>query len=221
MTAAAFISGSAGLVHCFEPCLVRVLGILDSREAEADPAAVRAGISALLDDAALAMLGRYSTDAVPLARRFVAAWADERLSSDDWPGRDAWRAHPLQSDWGEGRAAGEWFFDAVARLRPDRAGDGDLAALALRCLSLGFDGRLHYTPREIADLRRTLVLRFGFAQAPCPFPPPVAAGYAALPRGGGLFRFGRWLAPLAAAAVLFGAYVLADRSLDLYLHWNR
>lgn len=209
--------GDDRLAAFFEPCFVRVLEILDRAE-EADAGAAREALRELLDDAACAAEGCFPANAALSARRFVTAWADERLASDGWPGRDAWRAHPLQSDWGEGRAAGEWFFDAVARLHPSRTEDGALASLALRCLTLGFDGRLYCTPQEIADLRRALVLRFGFARPPCPFPPP--AGTAGDDSRGGAGAVMRWLAPLTAAALLAGAYVLADRSLLLYLNGN-
>lgn len=205
------------LARAFEPALLRVLTILDGGESstETDAAAARASLLESLDAAALAAAARHSPHATLTARRFVTAWADERLASDDWPAREAWRARPLQSDWGEGRAAGEWFFDAVARLAPPNMEDAALAALALRCMTLGFDGKMYYTPRETADLRRTLVLRFGLARPPAPFPPPAESGGADRPRAGG---WSRWLAPLAAAAVLAGAYLLADRSLALYMN---
>lgn len=195
------------LLRCFEPCFIRVLELLDARSPEADAAAARASLLELLDESAFSAEGRFPAQTALAARRFTTAWTDERLASDDWPGREAWRTHPLQSDWGEGRASGEWFFDAVARLNPARPEDAAPAALALRCLSLGFDGKMYYTPREIADLRRTLTLRFGFARPPRPFPPQAAGTANYTRRGAGALL--RWLAPLAAAAILAGAYALA------------
>ncbi len=211
--------GQAGgaLVRCFEPCLVAVLELLDSAaaqpaEAAADAASARDALLARLDQSSLAASGRFPARVTVLARRFATAWADERLAGGAWAEREAWRAFPLQSDWGEGRTAGEWFFEALARLEPGRDGETALAALALRCLSLGFDGRMRYTPRQLLELRRTLARRFGLEARPAAFPPAVETGEADGGRRGGAWL--RWLWPVAAALALAGGFLLADQSLN-------
>lgn len=210
---------SEELLHCFADCLRETLLLLDdsppnAERGERDAHAVHDALMATLDDASRQASGLFGTQVVLLARRFVTAWIDERLASDPWSGRGAWQARPLQSDWGEGRTAGEWFFEALTRLEPARDGDTALAALALRCLALGFDGRMHYSPPELLELRRDTAQRFSLTHAPSFFPPPVDAGNSA-PVRRGAWRW--WIAPVLTAGILVFAYLLADRVLFAHL----
>lgn len=209
------------LTRCFAACFTRTLFILDNAATggkgdagTADAQSIHDDLLAALDEAAMKAAGLFNTPIVLLARRFVTAWIDERLSSDAWPGRHAWQAKPLQSDWGEGRTAGEWFFEALERLEPTRDGDAPLAALVLRCLDLGFDGRMHYSPQELRELRRETASRFSLPRYPASFPPPLAAEEFGAARRR---AWRRWLLPLFAAAALGFAYWLSDRELDVYL----
>lgn len=216
-------SGAGTLVRCFEPCFLEVLGALDAAGeagSETDAAALRGSVMARLDECVLAASGSSPVRTTVLARRFVTAWADERLVRGDWPGRDDWRARPLQSDWGEGRTAGEWFFEALAGLDAARADDAAPAALALRCLALTFDGRMHRSPQELLDLRRDTARRFSLFSPPAAFPPspfPPSSAARAGKRGGAWRRLRWWLPPLAAAVLLLAAWRFADRDLDAYL----
>lgn len=220
MTARPASGAGAGeaLVSCFESCLVDTLAVIDlaagdgSAAPDADP--VREKLRAGLDSAVESAARRFDAQTVRLARRFATAWIDERLASAAWPGRDAWRSRPFQSDWGEGRTAGEWFFDALGRLSPSRDGDIALAALALRCLALDFDGKMYYTPGELGELRRAVAGRFRLAHSPAAFPPPLAMS------GGGKARRGTarwWLLPLLAAGILAAAHRFANKNLDARL----
>lgn len=218
-------AGAGALVRCFEPCFVGVLKILDAagadvsdeaaeeRDAAASP---RDSVMMLLDESVLAASENFPARTTILARRFVTAWADERLVRGDWPGRDAWRARPLQSDWGEGRTAGEWFFEALEGLDPARADDAAPAAIALRCLALIFYGRMHRSPQELLDLRRDTARRFNLLSPPAVFPPSPSSQVPAKKRGGVWRRLRWWLPPLAAV-LLIAAWRFAERDLDAYL----
>ncbi len=223
------------LPECFNPCFVTVLGILeperhaailteslgpadfpDASERPVD-AARRACLESL--DRAVEMASSfYETRTLILARRLVTAWMDERLGSDPWPGRDAWLARPLQSEWNEGRRSGEWFFTTIGGLTLGKQDHDELARLALRCMSLGLEGPHFDNPDELLRLRREMALRFDLAACSSPFPPPFEAVAAA----DGRTRHGLWAVPLILAGIIALAALLGEhdlnRRLDALLH---
>lgn len=196
------------MIACFDSCaeltletLERARSPLDAPE-ETDPAFLRSRMEEELNAASAAAGTRYDKPAAYRARRMVTAWADERLSVDPWPGREQWIARPLQSDWEEGRTAGEWFFTMLDNLDPARPHHAALAALALRLMALGFDGRMYRSPEELVAFRQKFAARFGIAHPVAPFPPAI--GEPAPPRPRRL-RLLPWILPLlAAAAAIWG-----------------
>ncbi len=164
------------LVHAYSPAFAKVLSILerDGGPEGMNPGEAKRQVAAELDQATERASAYYDAKTLFLARRLVTAWADERLSSDAWSGREEWLSRPLQSDWLEGRRSGEWFFETAETLDPGRPDHGDLAALCLRCLSLGLDGRLHDNGEEMVALRQSLTRRFNLDAPANPFPPPLA-----------------------------------------------
>ncbi|MCD8140458.1 MAG: DotU family type IV/VI secretion system protein [Planctomycetaceae bacterium] len=185
------------LTDCFTPCFVTVLDILAPHrhaagaagiaEGASDPTerpvdAARRACQESLDRAVETAASFYETRTLMVARRLVTAWVDERLGSDAWPGRDAWLARPLHSEWHEGRRSGEWFFATAGGLTPGKRDHDELARLALRCLSLGLEGPHFDKPDDLVRIRRDMALRFECAAPASPFPPPVQSADAPPPR---------------------------------------
>ena len=193
----------------YTSCLVDTLGVLDAgADMPVDEAdSLRTRLCEGLNLAAVEAAPHFDQPTVFQARRFVTAWMDERLASDAWPGQGAWQAHPLQSDWGEGRRAGEWFFEAVDKLEPLRPEHLPLARLALRLLSFGYSGEMREPGEKLSDLRQRLARRFGLFQPPAVFPPSLP-DVSALPAS--CRRAGGWIAAALLAAVVVLGIVLAD-----------
>lgn len=130
---------------------------------------------------------------------------DYKLLNSEWPGREYWWNHLFQTDpeiLGEIEAlGGEKFFQecdevqkdydlASSRHRADAAELGDLLALYYICLRLGFKGRYHDQPQELAEYTRRLFTRlpayartretriFGDQYNPVIRPRPVPPGMA-------------------------------------------
>jgi type IV/VI secretion system ImpK/VasF family protein len=144
----------------------------------------------------------------------VTIWLDELLIQFPWPGRKAWLRKPLQSEWGEGRSGGVWFFQEIEGLDPTRLDDRELAALALRCVSLGLSGRHGRDLERLDQVRCELQERFGF-EDDIPIFPPL------LPSGGrkktGLGASG-WKFLVALAAILSIVWWAGDFSLERTLN---
>jgi type VI secretion system protein ImpK len=72
----------------------------------------------------------------------MAALADETFLRLDWPGRDYWTTHLLESQLFHSHNAGEEFFTRMDRLleQPERSYT-DIYAVYLMALSLGFRGK--------------------------------------------------------------------------------
>lgn len=123
-----------------------------------------------------AVMARWGPEAAGAARRMVTVWLDEILIEAPWPGREDWLRKPLQSQWGEGRSGGLWFFRKLEELNPARQDDRELAALALRCISLGLTGSYGRDPDGLGEVRRRIQARFDFKDDTPVFPPPLPPG---------------------------------------------
>lgn len=136
-------------------------------------AAWRRELKKRLDLAERRVMSQWGPEAALSARRMVTVWLDELLLTAPWPGRKLWISKPLQKDWAEGRSGGQWFFEELEILTPDRRDNRELAALALRCLTLGLAGRYGRSPEQLLKVRRETLDRFGFLADSPVFPPPM------------------------------------------------
>lgn len=105
-------------------------------------------------------------------RYLMAALADELLLNHDWPGREAWPQHLLETALFASSIAGDRVFQEIERVLSDREpADRGLARLQLAALSLGFRGRWQGLDDQgqLAALRREL---FQFAEQR---PPAIAS----------------------------------------------
>ncbi|MBU1333165.1 MAG: DotU/TssL family secretion system protein [Gammaproteobacteria bacterium] len=92
---------------------------------------------------AFASVGESSTRQVKEMVYSFVALLDERLLFDDWAGRLAWQARPLEARLYGSRNAGERLPKAIRSLLKARApASRDLANVYLQCLMLGFYGAL-------------------------------------------------------------------------------
>lgn len=176
------------MLKCFYPCFR--LGLLlscqresaeqvgtarsDSRDEAAS--AIRKYRSELLKkmtEAEHKLMTRWEPETAGAARRMVTVWLDEILIKSTWPGREQWLRKPLQSEWGEGRSGGLWFFQQLEGLNPARKDDRQLAVLALRCISLGLTGCYGREPDRLNEVRRDVQERFALKDDTPIFPPPL------------------------------------------------
>lgn len=112
---------------------------------------------------AFASVGASSPDQVKAMVYAFVALLDERLLFDDWQGRIAWQARPLEARLYGSRSAGERVPKAINRLLKLRApATRDLANVYLQCLMLGFYGALR-SERGRATHARWLQALFTFA----------------------------------------------------------
>lgn len=178
------------LCACFDPCFRLMLSLPDDA---LSGRSLRREALRLLEEAAARALREYAPATVETARRMVEAWMDETALAVPWEGRMDWLRAPLQRRWGEGRRAGDWFFEVTGRLAPGNPADAELAGVALRCLGFGFRGCLYKAPCALIRYHQTLSVRFGYAASPPAFPPePLLSP----PRG--LSRLSRYAGPLLA-----------------------
>ena len=92
---------------------------------------------------AFASVGASSPEQVKAMVYAFVALLDERLLFEDWPGRIAWQARPLEARLYASRSAGERVPKAINRLLKNRSpATRDLANVYLQCLMLGFYGAL-------------------------------------------------------------------------------
>lgn len=92
---------------------------------------------------AFASVGESSSRQVKAMVYAFVALLDERLLFDDWAGRPAWQARPLEARLYGSRNAGERLPKAIHGLLRERApASRDLANVYLQCLVLGFHGAL-------------------------------------------------------------------------------
>ncbi|MFP4033763.1 MAG: DotU family type IV/VI secretion system protein [Desulfococcaceae bacterium] len=106
--------------------------------------------------------GEYGVGYYRDAQYAMAALADEIFLTLDWPGREVWRGRLLEYELFGSYTAGETLFERVERLLKDRdPADGELAAVYLLALALGFRGKFRDADDggQIEYYRRQL---FGF-----------------------------------------------------------
>lgn len=145
-----------------------------------DPATLRQRAEALIDQSAeRARAAGADAAEVREAEFCLVAFLDEAVMTSEWPGRDAWAAHPLQLSRYDRYDAGEAFFDRLKQLFGEQGRDEVLEVYYL-CLALGFKGRYQIHGREVL---RQLVdeLQSRLARAPGGSAGPLAPH--ALPRG--------------------------------------
>lgn len=133
----------------------------------------RCELTKLLSAAEYRTMCQWDHEAAIVARRMITVWLDEVLIRSQWPGRKYWLRKPLQSDWGEGRSGGLWFFRQLKQLDPARQADFELAGLALRCISMGLTGCHGRSPENLAAARLDLQNRFNLKSDMPVFPPPM------------------------------------------------
>ncbi len=81
-------------------------------------------------------------DAYREAQYAMAALADETFLQLDWTGKDEWRGNLLESKLFQSHVAGERLFEKIDHLLESREpGCGEMAAMYLLALSLGFRGK--------------------------------------------------------------------------------
>jgi type VI secretion system protein ImpK len=86
--------------------------------------------------------GRFDQENVQDARYLKAAIADEILVSLDWPGRQDWTSHLLESALFRTSVAGDAIFEHIEEVLRNRdPAKRDLAQLYLFALSLGYEGK--------------------------------------------------------------------------------
>lgn len=97
-----------------------------------------------------------------------AVLADEVFLSFDWPGREFWTKHILETHLFGTHNAGDAFFARLERLLVDRnAGPEGLELLYFAALSLGFQGKYRDRPDQsaLSRYKRELYRRYYFRNA--------------------------------------------------------
>jgi type VI secretion system protein ImpK len=82
------------------------------------------------------------------ARFGLVALLDEAILSSSWPGRDMWRANPLQRELFKMNVAGEEFYTRLEQLRQNREENRPVLEVFYACLIMGFEGRYKLLGRE-------------------------------------------------------------------------
>jgi type VI secretion system protein ImpK len=133
--------------HCTE--LLSLAYSLRTTRGLGDPAEVRRRILRALEqlerDAGESGHGTHLIDA---ARFALVALTDESILSSQWPGRDAWRANPLQRELFKINVAGEEFYTRLDQLRGNLAENRPAVEVFYACLVMGFEGRYKLLGRE-------------------------------------------------------------------------
>jgi type VI secretion system protein ImpK len=140
--------------------------------AEAAPSAIWQRLLTLLERQDLAARrrgGDFAAEVYRHARYVMAALADEVFLHLDWPGREAWGDHLLESKLFGSHRAGEVVFERIDELLRQRdAVYVELAKVYLLALSLGFEGKFRGRPDAAAhlDAYRKRLFHFIFNQNP-------------------------------------------------------
>lgn len=86
--------------------------------------------------------GEYGVGYYRDAQYAMAALADEIFLTEDWPGREDWRNHLLEYEIFGTYTAGETVFERLEGILKERdPADGEMAAVYLMVLALGFRGK--------------------------------------------------------------------------------
>lgn len=142
------------LAGSFTPVFSLILQIRAAQDL-GDPTALRQRIESLLGTASrdARTAGARDKD-VDEATFALVAFLDEAILAQDWSGRDAWSAQPLQLTHYDRYDLGERFFDRLKALLDEGGQRKELLEVYYLCLSLGFKGRYAIQGREV--LRRLI-----------------------------------------------------------------
>lgn len=151
------------LVELFKPCFALVVKAIKNDDTidAISPARLLMEANAALDNAVRNAPDSLDAHSLFLARRIVAAWMDERLTDENWSGKDAWALCPLQTALKDEKRPGQWFFDALRTLNPEKEVDRELAELSLYCLDLGLYEQTFASRDEYTRQYWNLAGRFG------------------------------------------------------------
>jgi type VI secretion system protein ImpK len=109
--------------------------------------------------------GSFAGDTYREAQYVMAAVADDVLVQLPWAGARDWAMHPLELDLFGSRSAGQRVFERIdALLAGDNPAAGELAAIYLAALALGFKGKYADRPngeQQIAEYRDRLRMCVG------------------------------------------------------------
>lgn len=104
----------------------------------------------------------------------LVAYADERILTSNWNGKEAWLDNPLQLALFNINSGGEEFYQRLEQVRRD-GGDqqrlADVLECFLICLQLGFKGRYGANPaagRQLDELVRELTAEIAKRRGPPP-----------------------------------------------------
>lgn len=90
----------------------------------------------------------YASGPIEQCRFALVAMIDEAVLSSGWPGKDLWRANPLQRELYKMNIAGQEFFTRLEQLRANRAENRRVLEVFHGCLAMGFEGQYKLLGRE-------------------------------------------------------------------------
>ena len=157
-------------------------------------------------------------DADVLAARYALCTVlDEAVLNTPWGAQSGWAGQSLLVTFHREAQGGEKFFQILDRLLGESQRYLALLELWYVCLSLGFEGRYRLDERgavRLADVRRDLHLRI--EQLRGTTDPTLSPHWTGVEdrRNAGLRMVPLWVVAVAAAAILFGSWLLFSSRLN-------
>jgi type VI secretion system protein ImpK len=140
------ITGMNQLVALATP-LFSLISRIRNRAQHMDPDKLRQSVMAEVRNFENAAL-KSGIDAqqVKVARYALCATLDDVVLNTPWGGQSSWALQSMVATFHRETVGGDRFYDLLARLEQDPAGNIDMLEFIYMCLSLGFEGRLRVEP---------------------------------------------------------------------------
>ncbi|MEM6304078.1 MAG: type IVB secretion system protein IcmH/DotU [Pseudomonadota bacterium] len=123
--------------------LFSLIGRIRNRAQHPDPDALRRSVVAEVRAfEARALQDKIDPAAIKVARYTICATIDDVVLNTPWGGASQWSQQSMVATFHRETVGGDRFYDLLARLEKDPAGNIDMLEFVYMCLSLGFEGRL-------------------------------------------------------------------------------
>lgn len=155
---------STGLnpLHAAGATLFSLISRIRNRAQHPDPEALRRSVVAEVRGfESKALQAGVDARDVKVARYAISATLDDVVLNTPWGGQSVWAQQSMVATFHREVVGGDRFFDLLARLEKEPAGNIDLLEFLYMCLTLGFEGRLRVEPN---GAEKHMTIRAGLAR---------------------------------------------------------
>ena len=141
------LTGMNRLNACAAP-LFALISRIRNRAQHVDPDKLRQSVVAEVRGfESRALSAQIDPQHVKVARYALCATLDDVVLNTPWGGQSGWAMQSMVGTFHRETVGGDRFYDLLARLEKEPAGNIDLLEFLYTCLSLGFEGRLRVEER--------------------------------------------------------------------------